>query len=250
MAAATSSDPILMPLPNISAEQSSRNAPTIALLRSAFSDGSTVQQIYTQKLEHRPLALNPTTLSQQESRRLKRLEKVHKKRNPRSLSSKDKRRLRIYDLPKSEIKYYPYAVSSGSRSNRRYDNFLRLNLLWNRYIAEIVPSDYSAVSALSHGPILLKADYHGSHLVVENCRCKERIGIQGICVKETKNMFEIVTKEDKLAKVPKENSLFRAVTQGGLEWRLWGNQFLTRSGERSGKRFTGKVTRGKLLLEL
>jgi len=125
-----------------------------------------------------------------------------------------------------------------------------LNQLWNKYISEIIPIDSSVVGTLSHGAILLKADYHGSHLVVENCRCRERIGIQGICVKETKNLFEIVTKEDKLAKIPKENTLFRAVTQGGLEWRLWGNQFLSRSGERSGKKFTGKVTRGRLLLEL
>ena len=104
MAAATPSDPIFKPLQSISAEPSSWNAPTIALLHSAFSDGSTVQQIYSQKLEHRPLPLNSTALNQQDSRRLKRLAKLHRKRTPKTLSSKDKRRLHIYDLRKVDIK--------------------------------------------------------------------------------------------------------------------------------------------------
>ena len=91
--------------------------------------------------------------------------------------------------------------------------------------------------------------------MVEDCRCKSRIGISGICVKETKNMFEIVTVGDKLLKIPKENSLFRVMTEFDgehldFEWRLWGDQFLLRSGERVGRRFSGRTVRGKGPLEL
>jgi hypothetical protein len=35
-----------------------------------------------------------------------------------------------------------------------------------------------------------------------------------------------------------------------VEWRLWGDQLLVRSGERSGRKFSGKTIRGKALLEL
>jgi RNase P/RNase MRP subunit p29 len=63
-------------------------------------------------------------------------------------------------------------------------------------------------------------------------------------------MFEVVTKEDKLVKLPKEKSLFRVKGDGGTEWWIWGDQFLSRSGERAGRKFTGKTIRGKALLEL
>ena len=92
-------------------------------------------------------------------------------------------------------------------------------------------------------------------MTVEDCRCKSRKGISGICVKETKNMFEIITMRDKLLKLPKENSLFRVTTKfdgqrADLEWRLWGDQFLLRSGERAGRKFNGRTIRGKGPLEL
>lgn len=72
-------------------------------------------------------------------------------------------------------------------------------------------------------------------------------------MKETKNLFEIVTKEDRLVKIPKEKTLFRVTTEEGIgkvEWRVWGDQVLSRSGERAGKKFGGKTIRGKPLLEL
>jgi ribonuclease P protein subunit POP4 len=132
-----------------------------------------------------------------------------------------------------------------------------LNGLWNKYISEIIHSSHEPTSG-ANGPTLLKADYHGSLMTVENCRCVSRIGISGICVKETKNMFEIVTAEDKLLKIPKEKSLFRVCAKlddvdgsnREIEWRLWGDQLLVRSGERSGRKFSGKTIRGKALLEL
>jgi ribonuclease P protein subunit POP4 len=74
------------------------------------------------------------------------------------------------------------------------------------------------------------------------------VGITGICVKETKNVFEIVTAGDKLVKVPKEKTLFR-VKSGEVEWRVWGDQFCVRSGERAGKRFNGRGV-GKGLFQL
>jgi ribonuclease P protein subunit POP4 len=139
-----------------------------------------------------------------------------------------------------------------------YAKFMILNGLWNKYISEIVPHSLHEPATAVNGPTLLKADYHGSLMTVEDCRCASRIGISGICVKETKNMFEIVTTEDRLIKIPKEKSLFRirakldniGADSKEIEWRLWGDQFSLRSGERAGKKFSGKTIRGKALMEL
>jgi ribonuclease P protein subunit POP4 len=126
--------------------------------------------------------------------------------------------------------------------------------LWNSYVSEIVGTGGRGYSSSMNGPILLKADYHGAQITVEDCRCKSRIGITGICIKETKNMFEIVTKEDRMVKIPKEKSLFNVIAKlplgKELQWRLWGDQFLLRSGERAGKKFSGRTIRNKPLLEL
>jgi ribonuclease P protein subunit POP4 len=140
----------------------------------------------------------------------------------------------------------------------RYAEFEKLNALWNGYISEILAHAGPEPTTVVCGPILLKADYHGAFLTIEDCRCKSRIGLSGICVKETKNMFEIVTANNALLNIPKEKTLFRVKAvfggEGGdgkhLEWRLWGDQFLVRSGERAGKKFGGKNIRGKALLEL
>ena len=93
-------------------------------------------------------------------------------------------------------------------------------------------------------------------MTVEDCRCASRIGISGICVKETKNMFEIVTTEDRLIKIPKEKSLLRirAKKQRQVRKKLNGDCgaiiFSLRSGERAGKKFSGRTIRGKALMEL
>lgn len=40
---------------------------------------------------------------------------------------------------------------------------------------------------------LASADYHGALFEVVRSRCPSRVGIKGICVKETKSMFYIIT---------------------------------------------------------
>lgn len=45
---------------------------------------------------------------------------------------------------------------------------------------------------------LASADYHGARLEVVRSRCPSRVGVAGICVKETKAMFYIITEKDLL----------------------------------------------------
>jgi ribonuclease P protein subunit POP4 len=100
------SDPIFTPSPGFKdTVSSSSNTTTFNLLQKAFPSTAIVQQIYKQKLEHRPLNLNPTdAVDARESRRQKRSEKLKRKRKPKPLSAKEKRELRIHDLSKEDIK--------------------------------------------------------------------------------------------------------------------------------------------------
>lgn len=45
---------------------------------------------------------------------------------------------------------------------------------------------------------LVSADYHGAEFEVVRSRCPSRVGIKGICIKETKAMFYIITVKDAL----------------------------------------------------
>ena len=103
------SDPIFASSPNFKGTvSSSSSTATLNLLQKAFPSTTIVQQIYKQKLEHRPLNLNPTgAVDARESRRQKRSEKLKRKRKPKPLSAKEKRELRIHDLSKEDIKLIP-----------------------------------------------------------------------------------------------------------------------------------------------
>jgi ribonuclease P protein subunit POP4 len=97
------SDPLLTNIRNKNVPPS--NTTTLSFLKWAFLDPSTSQTIYSQKLEHKPLSLTPTTGDARSRRQLIRQQFLHKKRKPKPLSAKEKRQLRIYDIPKDEAKY-------------------------------------------------------------------------------------------------------------------------------------------------
>lgn len=115
-----SSDPLLKPLQTAGSSVSgSTKATTLALLSQAFPDPIAAQQIYSQKLEHKPLSVNPADSSDaRTARRQKRLSQLKRKRKPKPLSAKEKRELRIYDIPKSEIRYSPARHIANSQVTR------------------------------------------------------------------------------------------------------------------------------------
>ena len=88
---------------------------------------------------------------------------------------------------------------------------------------------------------LCKADFHGCLLRVTHSKASTFIGLSGIVVKETKETFQIVTKMNRLKKIPKRHSWF-AFDFKGIEYTLYGNQFKGRSGERMTKKFKSPPT--------
>lgn len=202
-----------------STPSASKPNPTTTLLRRAHSP-TTAQTIYTDKFQHKtlPLITNTETPPQTSDARARRREARNAKliaqgrrrrKKPQPLSAADKRRLCIYDIPKSE---------------RKYTLYLGLHKLWCAYMREILfgwTQDASAeerkartlrparVEPQQAGAKLASADFHGAEVVVVRSRCVDRVGLRGIVVRDTMHTFEIVTKGDEIKSVPKEYTVFR-----------------------------------------
>ena len=56
---------------------------------------------------------------------------------------------------------------------------------------------------------LCSADFHGAELEVVRSRCVSRVGVKGIVVKDSRFVFEVVTKGDEVKILPKEHTVFR-----------------------------------------
>jgi len=75
--------------------------------------------------------------------------------------------------------------------------------------------------------------------------CPGFVGIEGIVVKESTNMFFVITEADELKSVPKRNNVFELVVgTGAAAWMatLYGNQLQCRPGERMVRKFKFKTT--------
>jgi len=165
--------------------------------------------MYASRVKGRQILLeNPA----RESRAMKELEKkrLRKKRD------KEKKKLGI--IGKREAKQK--SIWKFDQAQAKFDLFLPLHHLWMGYMSELLglsrePSsaNTSAMakampSSTSMHPKLLKADFHGSIMTVRQSKNPCLLGLSGIVIHETENVFKIVTKYDKLKVIPKRNSIF------------------------------------------
>lgn len=216
------------------------------LLKRAHSP-ETAETILRERVKQRPLLLRPTSpdpnLNARSKRQYERLEKAKARRKsnkPKPLSAKQKRTLCIYEIPKEQQKYAIYEP---------------LHRMWCGYMRDILglgDGKKTFVDAVSAGPMLVSADYHGALVEVVRSRCVSRVGLKGIVVKDTKFTFELVTEKDVLKNVPKEHTVFRfelpfedQVAEGKstqaerkpLVFEIHGNQFESRAPDRANKKF-------------
>ncbi|CAB5395761.1 unnamed protein product [Rhizophagus irregularis] len=85
----------------------------------------------------------------------------------------------------------PPPVSETTRKFEchKYELFVPLHELWLQYIEEL----YGKSSPNIFGQKLLKADFHGAILTVSKSKCASYIGVTGIAIQETENMFKLIT---------------------------------------------------------
>ena len=90
---------------------------------------------------------------------------------------------------------------------------------------------------------LANADLHGALVEVVRCRCVDRVGIEGIVVKESRGTVEVVGKDGRVRVLAKEGTVFRLeVPRDGrkMVFEIHGSQMVYRAGERAGKKFKMK----------
>ncbi|XXG95116.1 hypothetical protein Hte_001376 [Hypoxylon texense] len=218
---------------------------THELLSRAHSPDST-NRIFSEKIQHRPLFLKPTSpppsSNARDARRKARAEKQKRAKalKPKPLSSRERRRLGLYDVPKA---------------GRKYAVFEPLHRLWLGYAREILGREVYG-GGQGAAAKLSAADFHGAEVEVSRSGCPSRVGIRGIVVKDSRFVFEIITKRNEIKTVPKEGTMFRVdvpvpapaqqehdTTEAQEKERkpftfeIHGDQFQYRSADRATKKF-------------
>ncbi|KAI1437910.1 RNase P/MRP, p29 subunit [Xylaria sp. CBS 124048] len=203
------------------------------LLRRAHSPDST-NRIYSDKIQHRPLFLKPSSPPPSNARDARRKARDEKNKRlkalkPKPLSARERRKRQLYTLP-----------SEG----RKYSIFEPLNNLWIGYIREVLGNELynggqGAAAKLS------AADYHGAEVEVSRSRCPSRVGVRGIVVKDSRFAFEIVTPKNQVKILPKEGTMFRirvpapeaTPDQMPFCFEVHGDEFQYRPSDRASKKF-------------
>ncbi len=182
---------------------------------TSYSDVA-IQQTFQSRLEDRTLLLDCPAQPVKDD---KKGTIIDKKIQKKLLNSKQKKKLGIFNIPASSLKY---------------DDLLSLHHLWTSYITELLnTSSNNDVSAK-----LCKADYHGCIFKVVKSKSQPQEGIEGIMIKETKNTFQILTKANQVKLIPKKTTWISFVLEN-KEHVLFCAQFIGRSGERIAKKFKG-----------
>lgn len=203
------------------------------ILRRAHSPDTT-NRIYTDKIQHRPLFLKPSSPPPSTARDARRKARDEKKKRlkalkPKPLSARERRRLRLYELPEA---------------GRKHALFAPLNDLWAGYIREVLGSELYG-GGQGAAAKLSAADFHGADVEVSRSRCPSRVGVRGIVVKDSRFAFEVVTRRDEVKILPKEGTMFRAhvpAPGAGPEqktfcFEIHGDQFQHRASDRANKKF-------------
>ena len=223
---------------------------TQSLLARAHSPDS-ASRLFTEKIQYRPLLLrasSPPASSARDERRKARIKKGKERKKalrPKPLSSRQRRKLGLYDVP---------------RDGQKYARFTPLHQLWLGYMRELLGQE-PHTGGQGAATKLTSADLHGAEVEVVRSRCVGRVGIKGIVIKDTRFAFEIVAREDTLKIVPKEGTVFRIeipaaeadrttpkqdlsqqqaqpdAKSDAMVFDLHGDQFMYRPADRANKKF-------------
>jgi len=205
------------------------------------SEPQLVEEFLTQKLNpsvHDEIddALKKTyVLEAQKSRRKKKSKKP--RISNKQLTSKEKRQLGLYRLPKIGL---------------LYTNFIELNDMWTQYMRQLLdtpgltesgwcPSDNLDNAKMHELQIkICRADLHGAVIKVENAECPTHIGKEGICLMDTKHTLQIISADNKLRIFPKKGSVFSLLVDG-FRFTFPGSSMLAKPAERSVKKPKAKL---------
>ncbi|EUC64804.1 ribonuclease P protein subunit p29 [Rhizoctonia solani AG-3 Rhs1AP] len=209
---------------------------------------SEAESVYTTRAKGRPMILdNP----QKESK--SRLEQKN-----RATRRKEDKRRRRQNIEHGKERLTPKIMVKGLK----YSTFVDIHKLWCGYMSELLSLSalalinepleaYLSSHAIGMQTKLVKADFHGCKLTVKASKCPTLIGSSGLVIEETSNVFRIITIDDRVKVLPKQNSIFTFTVplkadQGEaspqIQFELYGNQFRYRAEDRASRKFKSKET--------
>lgn len=173
---------------------------------------------------------------------LNELNQYHELSNVKTVKKEKKFKKQKKRLSRKEIKNL--GLYSMPRESMKYNDYKNLNELWVGYMEEQLGDDfkqleksltladphYDMMSGLIH-----KSDFHGAKIKVLQSKCSSLVGQKGIVIMETKETFNIISKDNILRIIPKVSSLFE------LKWKkvrftIFGKHLKMKSAERSVKK--------------
>lgn len=142
------------------------------------------------------------------------------------LSSKIRKKLKMYQLNKNE--------------SLDYSKYEQMNKLWHSYATSCLMSCFGSennnnLTEESVLNCLKQLDYHGCHLTVVKSPSKSLIGLHGLVLQDKKNVFYLLTSENKVKIAPKLGSLFEFELMGFCKMTLVGSNICHRPEMRSTK---------------
>ncbi|XP_050079718.1 ribonuclease P protein subunit p29 [Anopheles maculipalpis] len=149
--------------------------------------------------------------------------KVLRTKPKKKLSRKEIKELGLYTLPPDTVKYA---------------DALKLHRMWCGYYQTIFPSELPDVTEARYNTAvasLLKADYHGAKIQIIRSKQSSVVGMKGIVVLDTKGTFKMVSKDDKLRTIPKNDSQFEVICKDQIV-TIFGKHLNARPAERSVKK--------------
>ena len=151
--------------------------------------------------------------------------KETKKKKNKALTAKELRRLGLHRLPKRGL---------------QYSEFHELHQLWLGYINELVDFERDNLNEDENVKMkLCRADYHGGFVTVTKTNNKSLAGISGYVLMESRNTFRIISPDNVVRIVPKNNSVF-TFKVGDHSFAVHGKNMIMRPAERAVKKWKNK----------
>ncbi len=148
-------------------------------------------------------------------------------------------------MSKNTLKQLDQLQQAGLQQGLRYDNFLKLNKLWEQYISTLLGKDDPANAAHS-GSIcskMVKADLTGALVTVAQSKNPTVVGLSGLVTRESVRCLFIIQKDNAVKCLIKPGSVFRVAlpsTHGGHAIQIWGDNIVHLGSERTKVRFKEK----------
>ncbi|VDK81521.1 unnamed protein product [Litomosoides sigmodontis] len=133
------------------------------------------------------------------------------------LEKRIKKKIKIHRPPIEN--FMKRRIVKSDLKNLKYAQFEPLYELWCDYFSTLVAGPGSQLDVR-----VLKADYHGCLLMVAEAANPAQVGICGIVTRETRQTFMLITKEDRLLTIPKQDTIFQFALEGKI-YVLFGNAF-------------------------